>query len=664
MQVYRQRDASRAMTMRGNKFMPSQHPRVFSAIFFVCCLAAIPTFAQKAPLQTSSQKHPFGFDDWAALRSAQPVAVAPDGKTILYEVTFGGQKGTTNTEWRIIDASGSKSEKLSLPKEFSPRGFTKDGSHLYGTFEEKKKPAQFAIAGVKHGKPKAITNLPGGVHDVEISPDGSRFALMADPRTPDPLADVRTVVENDQTSIYVVNADGNGGAWWCGSLKDVGAIAWSPDGQELAVLSANPKIGFHDVHSTIDVCSANGARRLAEIHNAANGIAWTNGGKEIVFLSTTTDVLTPDHVWTVPAAGGTPMDRTPTLDGSALGLNGDARGKVWVSVAHGVRIEIDSFENDTLATALRWPDGIVRPPISPQIAAAPDTLVLSVADPTHATNLAIVENGSLKKLTNESDDVLANVALGDVRAVHWTSKAGIHLEGIATFPAGYETGKQYPFLVLPHGGPEANDTLDLDSFSRMIAGLGYVVLQPEYRGSTGYGSDFLNAIYQHFGDRAYEDVDSATDYAIAQGWADPHKLAIFGWSAGGFMTSWTVTQTNRYRAAIEGAGITDWLSFIPTSDIAQVDYDARWPERDPEPFLKFSAIMYADKVTTPLLILHGAADPRVPTFQGREYFILLAERGKTVKMVTYPGSPHFPPRWEQRRDIFEQVKDWLAKYNP
>lgn len=194
--------------------MPSQHPGILGAILFVFCLAAIPTLAQKTSRQTSPQKHPFGFEDWAALRSARPVAVAPDGKTILYEVTFGGQKGTTNTEWRMIDASGSNSQKLSLPKEFSLRGFTKDGSHLYGTLEEKKKPAQFAIAGVKRGKPKPITNLPGGVRDAEISPDGSRFALMADPRTPDPLADVRTVVENDQTSIYVVNADGTGDAWW------------------------------------------------------------------------------------------------------------------------------------------------------------------------------------------------------------------------------------------------------------------------------------------------------------------------------------------------------------------------------------------------------------------------------------------------------------------
>ena len=203
-----------------------------------------------------------------------------------------------------------------------------------------------------------------------------------------------------------------------------------------------------------------------------------------------------------------------------------------------------------------------------------------------------------------------------------------------------------------------------DDFSRLCAGLGFVVMQPQYRGSTGYGSDFLAAIYEHFGDRAYSDVDSATDFAIAQGWANPEKLAIFGWSAGGFMTSWTVTQTHRYKAAVEGAGITDWMSFIPTSDIGQVDYDRTLQEKDPTPLLKFSAVMYADRVTTPLLILHGEADLRVPTFQGREYYVLLAERGKTVRMVTYPGSPHFPRLAEQRRDVFKEIGDWLNRYDP
>jgi dipeptidyl aminopeptidase/acylaminoacyl peptidase len=313
----------------------------------------------------------------------------------------------------------------------------------------------------------------------------------------------------------------------------------------------------------------------------------------------------------------------------------------------------------------RWPEGaIAGPPVNTAFSSSPDVAAFTVGDPSHAINVAVVRDGKLEKITHEGDDTLASVDLGAVRVVHWTAKDGTKLEGLATFPAGYDSAKKYPFLVLPHGGPEANDNVDFDYFSRLIAGLGYVVLQPQYRGSTGYGSDFLAAIYQHFGDRAYSDVDSATDFAIAQGWADPNRLAIFGWSAGGFMTSWTVTQTHRYKAAIEGAGITDWLSFIPTSDIWQVDYDARMQEKDPTPLLQFSAVMHADAVTTPLLILHGEADIRVPTFQGREYFILLAERGKTVRMVTYPGSPHFPILGEQRRDVFKEVADWLARYNP
>jgi dipeptidyl aminopeptidase/acylaminoacyl peptidase len=124
-----------------------------------------------------------------------------------------------------------------------------------------------------------------------------------------------------------------------------------------------------------------------------------------------------------------------------------------------------------------------------------------------------------------------------------------------------------------------------------------------------------------------------------------------------------VTQTHRYRVAIEGAGITDWLSFIPESDIAQVDYDARYEQQDPKAFLRFSPVMYADRITTPLLILDGQADRRVPMLQGRELFMLMAERHETVRMVTYPGSPHFPELIEQRRDVFQEVAKWLGQYN-
>ncbi len=611
----------------------------------------------------AAEKHPFGIDDMAALRSARPVAVSPDGETILYEVSFGGSKGRTSREWRMISADGSNERKATFPEHFSPLGFMKDGASFYGILNVEKK-GQLAVVPLDVDKPTVIIALKNGVGSAVISPDGTRFALLADPRPSDPLTETRTVVESDQTSLYVVDHDGSNGSWWCPNITNIAALAWSADSSTIAALSETPKLGYHYVHSFLDVCTGSSVRRVAEIPNAVSSIAWTAGGAELAFVSTTTQVITPDHVWTVPLSGGKPVDRTPNLAGSARSLVGDTQGVVWVFVSRGVRGEVHALKDGVLAPAYAWPEGtVLGTPVFPRFAGAPERLAFTVGDPQHATNIAVAKKDQLIKISHEGDEQLANVSLGPVRVVDWTAKDGPKLQGIVTFPSEYTEGKRYPFLVLPHGGPEGNDFLYFDTWARTIAGLGYVVMQPQYRGSTGYGSDFLNAIYQHFGDRAYSDVDSATDYAVAQGWADPDRLAIFGWSAGGFMTSWTITQTNRYRAAIEGAGITDWLSFIPTSDVQQIDYDQRWQEKDVEPFLKFSAVMFADRVTTPLLILHGTNDIRVPMLQGLEFYALLAERGKTVRMVTYPGAPHFPTLWEQRRNVFEEIAAWLAEHN-
>jgi dienelactone hydrolase len=640
--------------------------------------AVILLFGVSIPATTQSAPQAFTFNDAATLHSAVAIAVSPDGRSVLYRVRVGGTKGPDNTEWQLIAVAGGESRHLNIPEKFQPTGFTRDGAALYGMYEVNKmmQLATLPLAPVNTpaaaaATPVPLAALPRGIHSALISPDGAHYAIRADPRLPDPLADIRTIIEPEPTSLYVISADGSGGGWWCSTLKDIVDVAWSHDGASVAVLSQTPKIGFHYVRSFIDVCSATGPRHVATIDNAASGfgspsgIGWINGDKDLAFLSTTSPVLTPDHVWTVAARGGTPVDRTPDLEGSALRLSVDAKGNALAIVARGVKSEVDAFQNNSLIPTYQWPEGTIDDdPVSPQIASAPQVLAFTVADPQHTSNVAIAHGNTLQRITTEGDDQLAKVALGEVRAVHWSSKEGIALEGIVTFPADYQAGRSYPFMVMPHGGPEANDSLRLDIFSRIFAGMGYIVLQPQYRGSTGYGTDFMNAIYQHFGDRAYRDVDSATDYAVAQGWADPKRLTIFGWSAGGFMTSWTVTQTGRYRAAIEGAGITDWLSFIWTSDVQQIDYDARWPDKDPDAFQMFSAAMHSENVTTPLLILYGAADQRVPPYQGRELFEVLAARGKTTRMVTYPGSPHFPKAWEQRRDVFREIAAWLAGYNP
>jgi dipeptidyl aminopeptidase/acylaminoacyl peptidase len=625
---------------------------------------------------TAASRHLFGAKDFASLHSAEAKAVSPDG-VILYVVTFGGDQGPTHEEWWTVAPDGARATKLDLPADFSPMGYTRDGHSLYGAWKINKLP-QLAVFSLQDGKsapvPSAVVLLPRGIDSALPNPQGNQFAIVADPRPPDPLDSARHVQEPDEDSIYVVNTDGTGGRWWCSSLKYVsasvlgggaGALAWSADGQSLAVLSDLPRIGHHDVATDIDVCSASGDTHVAHIPNTVSGIAWANSGRDIAFLSTKSAVLTPEHIWTVAVSGGNAEDRTPNFDATAMDLTSDVHGHVWVLVERGVRNEVDEYSNGALKPVYQWPEGVLAGlPIGSLYRSGTDQIAMTVSDPEHTRNVAVPDSDHLRRITHEGDTEPANINLGPVRDLHWKSKEGINLEGIATFPAGYVEGRKYKFLVFPHGGPEANDELALDPFARLIAGLGYVVLQPEYRGSTGYGADFLASIYQHFGDRAYRDVDSATDYAIAQGWADPNRLAIFGWSAGGFMTSWTVTQTGRYKAAIEGAGITDWAPFLWTSDIQQTDYDARWTDEDPDAFRQFSAVDFAKDVTTPLLILHGEADRRVPTFQGIEYFQILAARGKTVRMVTYPGSPHFPDLWEQRLNVMQELADWLAKYNP
>ena len=645
--------------------MRSMHP----VVTFVLSIATLAAGAQVPA------RHVYTVHDWAAARSASPVAVSTDGATILYRVGYGAESGDGGHEFWFIHPDGTGAVKLELPEHFSPEGFTLKGDALYGSWTVNGEPqlAVFALNGNKAAAaPTTVVVLAHGEEGILPSPDGTKFALIADSRPPDPLDAVRTVVEPEQASLYVVRTDGTGGAWECTAVHDLSGgvgssdlpIAWSPDGKQLALLSSSPKIGNHDMHSYLDLCSVGGGlKHLATIENSVASIVFT-GPAELAFLSTKAATQTPDHLYTVSTSGGAVVDRTPELPTTTSVMTADAHGNVFVGISHGVRSEVHTYRDGKLTQAYAWPDGGVgRATFSPYTASSAQT-AFSVYDTTHTANVAVASGSELRRITQEGDKEIASIGLGPVKVVHWTSKDGVALEGIATFPAGYVEGKKYPFLVLPHGGPEANDVLELDPFARAIAGMGYVVMQPEYRGSTGYGDAHLAAIYQHFGDRAYADVDSAADYAIAQGWADPQRLAIFGWSAGGFMTSWTVTQTHRYKAAVEGAGITDWASFMFTSDVYQTDYDARWPEEDPHDFEKYSAVDFAKNVTTPLLILHGAADVRVPTYQGREYYEVLAARGKTVRMVLYPGSGHFPHLWQQRIDIFNEIGSWLGKYNP
>ena len=261
------------------------------------------------------------------------------------------------------------------------------------------------------------------------------------------------------------------------------------------------------------------------------------------------------------------------------------------------------------------------------------------------------------------------LALGATEIVTWTSADGTPVEGVLLKPAGYQAGRRYPLLVEAHGGPtyatSAEFKADWTSPGQVWAGNGWAVLYPNPRGSLGYGERFEHANIMDWGGGDYRDIMSGVDELVRRGLADSTKLALEGWSYGGYMTAWTVGQTTRFKAASMGAGLTDLQSMYGTTDLP--GYIAMFFSGVPrqqtlDAYRARSPITFADKVTTPLLILHGETDTRVPTGQSTEFYRSLRDRGKTVELVIYPREWHTFSEYYHLLDKMQREYDWIVKY--
>ena len=367
--------------------------------------------ASKFRQQTHPPSIPFNAKDWSTLRSARATAVSRDG-LILYQVGFGGEKGPNHSEWWTISANGTNPAKLELSEDFSPFGFSADGSSLYGKWKLNKLQQLAVFRLVDHkaaSVPSTSVLLPRGIETAVASPDGKHFAIVADPRPFDSLEDVRHVIECRPVQPVYRQFRWHRGQWWCSDLRSIAnEMAWSADGTSIAVLSQLPHIGYHRVSTAIDVCSASTTRHVTDVPNSGGSIAWADGGKEIAFLSTKSEVLTPEHVWTVASAGGSAEDRTPQLQGTAFSLAGDPQARVWVSVGHGVQSDLEEFRDGELKTAYRWQQGFIAGlPVRSDYAQASGQIAFNVDDPDHAMNVAVPDGDHLLKITHEGDGPIA-----------------------------------------------------------------------------------------------------------------------------------------------------------------------------------------------------------------------------------------------------------------
>jgi dipeptidyl aminopeptidase/acylaminoacyl peptidase len=250
----------------------------------------------------------------------------------------------------------------------------------------------------------------------------------------------------------------------------------------------------------------------------------------------------------------------------------------------------------------------------------------------------------------------------------WVSDDGVEIEGQLTYPAGYQPGRRYPLVVEAHGGPssqwEDRVMLNWHDWAQMLASRGYAVLMPNPRGSTGYGPELQRLLQDDIGGGESRDLVAGALAMVNRGIADPDRLGIAGWSWGGYLTAWTITQTSIFRAAVMGAGLANMISDHGQGDIPSMNllYYSGQPYHHMEDYWKPSPIRRVAAVRTPTLILHGDEDARVHPAQGMEYFRALKTLRVPVRFVRYPREKHSIEERAHQIDLMYRIIDWFDRY--
>lgn len=286
------------------------------------------------------------------------------------------------------------------------------------------------------------------------------------------------------------------------------------------------------------------------------------------------------------------------------------------------------------------------------------------SSPAAPEDLFIQRDGVETRLTSENDEFLSGLALGASEKFQYHAKDGQELDGWLVYPHGYEAGKKYPLVLLVHGGPHGAYGSTFMFTAQMFASRGYAVAYCNPRGSTSYGQEFMAIIDGDWGRKDYGDVMSCVDAVVERGLADENNLFIHGWSYGGYMTVWAVTQTSRFKAACAGACVANMHSDYGTTDIMWADeheYGGKpWEKADL--LLDRSAVSHVENVTTPILLLHGENDLRCPISQSEQFYIGLKRLGKTAVFVRYPEEYHGLRRHLHRADRFKRMLAWFDYY--
>jgi len=600
--------------------------------------------------------------------------------------------GAADQSWRRQLTRG---EANTTAPAFSP-----DSRHVYFLSSRSGKPNLWRIP-VDGGEAEPVTEWKGEMEAFRLSPDGKWIAFTGrkpseeQERAGREKRDFRVIDENPANhSLWLVPREPDGSGRRdarlltperyhvisaSGYTRYIGGIEWSPDSRQIAFTHLpSPGVGNWqraDI-SELDLTSGE-IRSLASTARAEFQPLYSPDGRWLAYLKTGEPPMTPRAYRIVLRSRATGQERE--LDATAdewpqlAGWTTDSR-RLILAEMQGPRAVVYGMPLDGPAELLFAPpqgtlSGITLSGVSISVAGQRIAMAMeSSSDPPEAYVMEAAGRGSPVRVSRANQD-LPRPAHGETRRIRWRSPDGLEVEGLLSLPPGYQAGQKYPLVLNVHGGPAAQFTETFSGRAGVFSeasfqARGFAVLRPNPRGSSGYGRKFRFANINDWGGGDFQDLMAGVDRVISLGIADPERLAVTGWSYGGFMTAWTVTQTHRFKAAVMGAGIANLWSMAGTSDVPQFlpDWFLGPPWENFAGYRDHSPLYYVKNVRTPTLILHGERDERVPVAQGWEFYRALKRLGVETKMVVYPRMPHGPDEPKFTLDIMHRHLDWIQSH--
>ena len=693
-----------------------------AAFVFLICSVFVAFTTDKRPITEK--------DLWAFTWIGDP-QLSPDGARVAFVRVVVDKKhtGYETSLWTVPTKGGAEPQRLTSGTRDSQPRWSPDGNRLAFVRAVEKdgkvQPPQIYVLSMAGGEPTQITELSKGAGSPHWSPDGKRIAFFSDV-SPEDIAkeknkDTANADASRETDVkYVTRAvyRANGQGYldpshpshiWVVAIPssadekpaprqltsgnfDEDEFLWSKDGREIVFAATPVAEAYYELpHTDLYRVSADGGKPtlINAVKIGVGQMSLSPDGKRIAFRSNINEPVRsydePDLYVLDLTPGAEPKNLSIDFDfdvgGGIGGDNAPPRAAggtapIWSSDGNSI---IDVASITGRANLMRFtltggkPTEITKGDQSVQrfaTAGNGSTFVVLVSTPTNVGDLFVVgaNGGEQRRITDVNARLFSQLDIPAPEEVWYTSFDGKKIQSWVQKPPGFDPSKKYPLILNIHGGPHAAYGWVFDHEFQWMAAKGYVVLYPNPRGSTSYGQDFGNIIQYKYPGDDYKDLMAGVDELIKRGYIDPERLGVTGGSGGGVLTNWTVTQTNRFKAAVSQRDISDWASWWYTADFWL--YHPAWfrkpPFQDPKEYADRSAITYVDKIHTPMAFILGDADWRTPTESGGEQlFRALKWMKRPTAMVRFPGESHELSRSGQpwhRVERLQAIVGWFDKY--